>query len=287
MRNRQRSLRGRVVAITGGAQGIGAATAAALVRQGANVAIGDLDVPRAEKTAAQLGDRVFAARLDVTDPAAFAGFLDTVERELGAVDVLINNAGIMPLAAVEEEDDTATYRQLEINLRAVIHGTRQAVRRMRPRGHGHIVNIASMAGKSGFPGAATYCATKHGVVGFSETVRMELRGSGVEVSCVMPAVVSTELAAGLGESPAIRSVTPEDVATAITAALRQPRFDVYVPRSLDWTGRLIRLLPRAAGEWLVRALGGDRILTAGVGSAARGDYEARAAKSAPHADHDA
>lgn len=286
MRKQPRSLRGRVVAITGGAQGIGAATAAALVGQGARVAIGDLDPRRAEKTAAELGDGVLASQLDVTDTAAFTGFLDTVEREFGTIDVLINNAGIMPLATVEEEDDTATCRQLEINLRAVIHGTRQAVRRMRPRGHGHIVNIASMAGKSGFPGAATYCATKHGVVGFSEAVHMELRGSGVEVSCVMPAVVRTELAAGLGESPAIKSVTPEDVAAAVTATLRQPRFDVYVPRSLDWTGRITRLLPRSAGEWLVRVLGGDNILMTGAGSAARGDYETRAARSAPYADHD-
>lgn len=285
MRNQPRSLQGRVVAITGGAQGIGAATATALVTAGARVAIGDLDVRRAERTAAELGNRVVASRLDVTDPEAFTEFLDTVERELGPVDVLINNAGIMPLATVEQEDDTATDRQLEINLRAVIHGTRQAVRRMRPRGHGHIVNIASMAGKSGFPGGATYCATKHGVVGFSESVHMELRGSGVAVSCVMPAVVRTELASGLGESPAIRAVTAEDVAAAILATLRRPRFDVYVPRSLDWTGRVIRLLPRRVGERLVRALGGDRILTAGVGSPERGDYETRAAKSAPHADH--
>lgn len=285
MRNQPRSLQGRVVAITGGAQGIGAATAAALTTAGARVAIGDLDVRRAERTAAELGNGVVASRLDVTDPEAFTEFLDTVERELGPVDVLINNAGIMPLAMVEQEDDTATDRQLEINLRAVIHGTRQAVCRMRPRGHGHIVNVASMAGKSGFPGGATYCATKHGVVGFSESVYMELRDSGVAVSCVMPAVVRTELAAGLGASPAIKAVTPEDVAAAILAALRQPRFDVYVPRSLDWTGRLIRLLPRGVGERLVRALGGDTILAAGVGSSARDGYEARASKSAPHVDH--
>src|SRR5699024_4305186 len=115
-----------------------------------------------------------ALGLDVHDTAAFTGFLDSVERELGPIDVLINNAGIMPLSAVEDEEDAATRRQLEINLHAVIHGTREAVKRMRPRGRGHIVNVASMAGKSGFSGGATYCATKHGVVGFSESVRLEL-----------------------------------------------------------------------------------------------------------------
>src|SRR5699024_1363680 len=114
----------------------------------------------------------------------------------------------------------------------------------RPRGRGHVVNIASMAGKAGFPGAATYCATKHGVVGCSEAARLELRGSGVDISCVMPAAVRTELAVGLGESPAIKTVTAELVAGAIVGPLRHPRFDVYVPRSLYWAGRITRVLPR-------------------------------------------
>jgi len=287
MGEQPRALHGRVVAITGGAQGIGAATAAMLAAAGARVAIGDLDGRRAEKTAAEIGHGVLAIRLDVTDAAGFTGFLDRVENELGPLDVLLNNAGIMPLAGLDDEQDAATHRQLEINLRAVIHGTRQAVRRMRPRGRGHVVNIASMAGKAGFPGAATYCATKHGVVGFSESARLELRGSGVDISCVMPAVVRTELAVGLGESPAIKTVTAEQVAGAIVGTLRHPRFDVYVPRSLDWAGRITRVLPRRAGEWIVRALGGDRILTAGVGSPVRTEYEARAVESAPHVDHEA
>ena len=107
---------------------------------------------------------------------------------------------------LDEEDDAATRRMLEINLHAVIHGTREAVKRMKPRGTGHIVNVASMAGKSGFPGAATYCATKHAVVGLSEAVHLELRGTGVSVSCVMPAVVRTELASGLGEALAQMAV---------------------------------------------------------------------------------
>jgi short-subunit dehydrogenase len=154
---------------------------------------------------------------------------------------------------------------------------------MRPRNTGHIVNVASAAGKAGFPGGATYCATKHGVVGLSEAVRMELRGSGIEVSCVMPAIVRTELAAGIKEA-LIKTVTPEQVAAAIVDALRRPKFDVFVPRSVGVVNRISRLLPRAAGEWIVHVLKGDRVLVDAAKSAERVRYEERAANSAPGAD---
>ncbi|MEV0071517.1 SDR family oxidoreductase [Amycolatopsis sp. NPDC050768] len=284
MAKQPRTLSGKVIVITGSAQGIGAATATALKRLGARVVLGDLDHVRAEKTAGELGPEAVALALDVTDTKAFTEFLDEVERQVGPIDVLINNAGIMPLAPLDEEDDAATRRMLEINLHAVIHGTREAVKRMKPRRTGHIVNIASMAGKSGFPGAATYCATKHAVVGLSEAVHLELRGTGVSVSCVMPAVVRTELASGLGEAKFIKSVGPEDVAAAIADALKYPKFDVFVPKSLDFTGRITRLFPRAFGEWFVRALGGDQLLASAAHSRARAEYESRAAQSAPAAD---
>ncbi|WP_410670494.1 SDR family oxidoreductase [Amycolatopsis sp. cmx-4-68] len=274
-------LAGKVVVITGGGQGIGAATASALARLGAKVVIGDLDQVRAEKTAGELDAE--ALPLDVTDLRGFTGFLDEVERRHGRIDVLINNAGIMPLAALEEESDATTRAQLEINLHAVIHGTREAVKRMRPRRSGHIVNIASFAGKAGFPGAATYCATKHAVVGLSEAVHLELHGTGVHVSCVMPAIVRTELASGLGEAKLFKSSRPEDVADAIVSTLRKPRFDVYVPRSVGTMGKLTRLLPRRFGEALARALKADQLLASAAHSPARADYEARAAESAPGA----
>ncbi|WIY05987.1 SDR family oxidoreductase [Amycolatopsis mongoliensis] len=274
-------LAGKVVVITGGGQGIGAATASALSRLGARVVIGDLDQVRAEKTAGELDAE--ALPLDVTDIRGFTEFLDEVERRHGRIDVLVNNAGIMPLAHLEEESDATTRRQLEINLHAVIHGTREAMKRMRPRRSGHIVNVASFAGKAGFPGAATYCATKHAVVGLSEAVHLELHGSGVHVSCVMPAIVRTELASGLGEARLFKSSRPEDVADAIVATLRKPRFEVFVPRSVGTMGKLTRLLPRRAGEALARALKADQLLASAAHSPARADYEARAAESAPGA----
>jgi NAD(P)-dependent dehydrogenase (short-subunit alcohol dehydrogenase family) len=277
-----RSLQGKIVVVTGGARGIGAATVAALARAGAKVVIGDLDLAVAQATADRLG--ASAVQLDVTDPAGFTKVLDQVEGQAGPIDVLINNAGIMPLGRFEDEDDVTTVRQLEINLHGVIHGTREAVKRMRPRGTGHIVNIASVAGKAGFPGGVTYCATKHGVVGLSEAVRMELRGSGVEVSCVMPSIVRTELAAGIKDAAMIKTVAPEQVADAIVSALRRPKFEVFVPRSLGTMNRVTRLMPRAFGEWLVHRLKGDRVLVDAAHSVERLDYETRAAASSPAAD---
>jgi NAD(P)-dependent dehydrogenase (short-subunit alcohol dehydrogenase family) len=162
-----RSLNGKVAVVTGGARGIGNAIAHALAREGALVAIGDLDAAAAEAAAAQLPGRSLGLLLDVTDRPGFTAFLDDVEQRLGPLDILVNNAGIMPLQPLEEESDASVTRQLEINLHAVIHGTREAMRRMRPRNSGHIVNVASLAGRAAAPGLATYVATKHGVIGLS------------------------------------------------------------------------------------------------------------------------
>src|SRR5215203_693664 len=181
-----RSLSGKVAVVTGGARGIGQALARALAREGVVVAIGDLDAGAAQAAAAELGNGSIGLPLDVTDRPGFTAFLDEVERRLGPIDVLVNNAGIMPVGPLDEEDDATAIRMIEINLHAVIHGTKEAMRRMKPRGTGHIVNIASSAGKTGYPHLASYCATKHGVVGLSEGARAELRGTGVEVSVVMP-----------------------------------------------------------------------------------------------------
>lgn len=286
MARQPRSLAGKVIVITGGGRGIGAATASALANLGAKLAIGDLDLDVAKKTAEHLGDDAIALPLDVTDRPGFTAFLDEVEKHLGPIDVLINNAGIMPVGLLEEESDRSTWHQLQINLHAVIHGTREAMLRMRPRDTGHIVNVASMAGKAGLPGVATYCATKHGVVGLSEAVRGELHGTGVEVSVVMPVIVRTELTAGVEDARLIKSITAEDVADAIVGALRRPKFEVFVPRSLSTMNRLSRMLPRRTGEWFMRRLKFDQVMVNAAHSAARRDYEERAAASAPSADRE-
>jgi NADP-dependent 3-hydroxy acid dehydrogenase YdfG len=273
-----RSLAGDVVAITGGARGIGRATAAALIAQGARVAIGDIDAPLAQRTAEQLGAGTIGLALDVTDRESFAAFLDEVENRLGPLDVLINNAGIMPIGSFTEETDATTTRMVDINLHGVLLGSKLALQRFVPRRRGHIVQIASAAGKMGFAGGATYCATKHAVVGLSESLRSELRGTGVGISVVLPVVVNTELGSGLPQTRAFSSVEPDDVADAIVEAVRTGRFDVYVPRSMSRVVRLGALLPRRAAEAVGRILKGDQVL-AHPDHLARAAYETRMAET--------
>jgi NAD(P)-dependent dehydrogenase (short-subunit alcohol dehydrogenase family) len=284
MAKEPRSLTGKVVAITGGGRGIGRAIAQALAREGARVAVCDLDREAAEATAAALGDGAVGLAVDVTDHAALVAFLDEVERRLGPLDVLVNNAGIMPVTPLAEESADSIARQLDLNLRAVIHGTQEAMRRMVPRRTGHIVNMSSIAGRSGFPLLATYCATKHGVVGLSEAARVELRGTGVEVSVVMPSVVKTELTTGLSESR-VKALEVDDVAREVVGALQKPRFDVFVPRSNGPLVQLTSPLPRRVREAIGRWIKADQALLK-TDRAARTAYEARAAASAPAADEE-
>jgi len=284
MAKTRRDLTGKIVAITGGARGIGHALALALAREGALVAIGDLDGEQSAAAAARLGPRAVGLALDVTDRAGFTAFLDAVERRLGPLDVLVNNAGIMPLQRLEDESDASVTRQLEINLHAVIHGTREAMLRMRPRGSGQIVNVASLAGRAAAPGLATYVATKHGVIGFSEAVRAELRGSGVAVTVVMPGFAHTELAAGVPNLRGVKKVTPEEIAAATVAAMKAERFDVFVPARLGPLVAFGAILPRSWREAVMRAMNANAVV--GSDRGARAAYEARAAESAPHADEE-
>src|SRR4051794_2520981 len=197
MAKQPKSLNGKVVAITGGARGIGKATAQALVRQGARVAIGDLDADLARQTADELGSGVRAYELDVTSRPSFAAFLDSVESDLGPLDVLVNNAGIMPITPFLEEEDASAVRQLDINVHGTIFGMKEALPRMLERRSGHIVTRAWVAGRGGSPPLAPYCARKPAVVGLPEGVRGEQGPHGIEFTIVMPAMVNTELTAGV------------------------------------------------------------------------------------------
>ncbi|MGI8505230.1 MAG: SDR family oxidoreductase [Solirubrobacteraceae bacterium] len=271
-----RSLAGKVVAITGGARGIGRATATALIRQGARVAIGDIEAALAEQTAQELDGATVGLPLDVTDRASFAAFLEQVEQRLGPLDVLINNAGIMPIGPFVEETDATADRMIDINLKGVIYGSKLALERFIPRGRGHLVNVASAAGKAGFPGGATYCATKHAVVGLSEAIRAEVRPTEIDVSIVMPVVVNTELGSGLQKSRGVKVVEPEDVANAIVDALQSGRTDVFVPKSVQGLFRLMYVVPRPVADWVTRVLKGDQVLM-NPDHTGRGAYERRLA----------
>jgi NAD(P)-dependent dehydrogenase (short-subunit alcohol dehydrogenase family) len=269
-------LTGRVVAITGAGRGIGAATAEALTREGARVAIGDIDLDITKETAERIGGDTLALPLDVTSAESVTSFMDTVESTLGPIDVYINNAGVMPLARALDESDATIDRIFAINTRAVIHGTREAARRMLPRGRGHIVNVASTAGKAGIAGSATYCASKAAVVQYTEGAYAELHPHGLEFSIVMPGITRTELTAGVEDMPAFRAITPESVADAIVAAIVKPRLEVYVPRSAGTVIGLTRLLPFSAGQWIGKRMGADHVFMDAIERPERSAYESRA-----------
>src|SRR5271166_4685934 len=282
MAKQPRILAGQSAAITGAARGIGRATAEALVRQGMRVAIGDLDFEAAKVTAAELGESTVALPLDVTDRASFTAFADEAEEQLGPLEVLVNNAGIMPIGPFLDEDDATARRILDINVLGVINGMKAVLPRMSARGRGHVVNIASQAGKYGLPGGATYCASKAAVINLSRAVRKELRGSGIEISLISPVAVNTELGLGLSEprQRQFRKIEPQQVADAIVETLRVPKFDVHVPKQASVTERVSALLPITLQDGLARVSKADAVLWQ-VDTAARSGYELRAARSEP------
>ena len=282
MAKEPRILAGETAAITGAARGIGRATAEALLAQGMKVAIGDVDYDEAARTASELGPSTVALPLDVTERSSFSQFLDGAEQQLGPIDVLVNNAGIMQIGRFIDEDDLTARRMIDINLHGVILGMKLALERMIPRNRGHIINISSQAGKYGAPGGATYSATKHAVVGLTEAVRGELRlmNADVDLSYVMPFAVKTELGAGLGDARGMHHLEPREVAERIVEALQYRIVEVWVPKSASRTQLLAAVLPRSLSEGFAHAIKADRVL-AGADFDSRRNYELRASRSEP------
>lgn len=267
-------LAGRAVAITGGGRGIGRALAEACLRAGMRVAIADLDRGLSERTAAEIGGGTVGFGLDVRDRAAFAAFLEGVEERLGALEVLVNNAGVFHLGRFDREDPEETERQVAVNLTAVLHGSRLALDRFLPRGSGHLVNIASSAGLVGTAGAVTYSATKHGVVGLTRALRGELRNTGVRTTVVMPGIVRTEMIEGFAVPPVMRTIEPADLADAVIDAMRTGREEVIVPRETTPLAKLFGVLPPRPSDGLKRVLRLDRVML----DADRGKHDAYEAR---------
>lgn len=248
------SLRGRRVAITGAGRGIGLATAKELHKRGAAVVIGDLDVKAATATAATVGPDVEAFALDVSDHSSFTAFIDKATAN-GPLDVLINNAGIMPIGHFLEQPIDVLQRAVQVNIMGCIHGMHLALPAMIERGSGHIINIASAAGKSPVPGGLTYCGTKSAVIALTETARVEFAGSGIEFTCIMPSFTNTELIAGTTATKLVPIAEPADVARAIADAVGRPKADVYVPKLVGTLLRPQPLLGRRLRDIVNRKLG--------------------------------
>jgi short-subunit dehydrogenase len=215
----------------------------------------------------------------VTERRSFADFLDTVENQLAPIDVLVNNAGVIAVGSAVDEADTVTQRLLEVNIYGVILGTKLAAQRMLPRGHGHIVNIASLSSVLPVEGIATYCATKHAVLGYTDAVRLENRRSGVHFSAILPTLVNTEMIAGVGHGRGLRNAEPEDVARAVAGVIAKPKPRVFVPRSIGMVATAQRVMPRRLMEATGRGLGTHSVFTTDVEVDKRTAYARRTGTS--------
>ena len=269
---------GKTVVITGAARGIGFATAKALLHRGARVVIGDRNVALAESAVAELSrlGPVTGHPLDVTDPESFAAFIDNARVDGGGgIDVLINNAGVMPVGPFLDHSEQATRSAVEVNVYGVLTGCRLVLPEMVRRRHGHIINIASVAGLVAVPGQAVYAATKFAIVGLSTALSDEFAPQGVQVSCVMPTFTNTELISGTKATGATKPVPPEAIAAAIVKTIEKPKSAVTVPYPLRFVAAMTATLSPRARRWLGKRAGTDRVFL-DVDTTARAAYEERA-----------
>jgi clavulanate-9-aldehyde reducatase len=227
-------LSNQVVAVTGASSGIGEATALACAQAGASVALAARRVDRIEELAeriAEQGGRAIAVQTDVGEESQAREFVQRAQSELGRLDVLVNNAGVMLLGPLENAPTEEWRRMIHANVFGVLYCTHAALPLMRAQGGGHIVNVSSVAGRVARAGSGVYNLTKFGVGAFSESLRQEGVGIGVRVTVVEPGAVATELPGHnrpeVLEQMAKRfaGVTPlssEDIAGAILYAIGQP-----------------------------------------------------------------
>jgi NAD(P)-dependent dehydrogenase (short-subunit alcohol dehydrogenase family) len=217
----------KVAIVTGGSRGIGLAIATALAKEGVAVVLTGLKKARLDDAVATVGragdsGRVHGVVADVRDRAAVETLVADTEKRFGRLDILVNNAGLGIFADVEKMTDEDWARQMETNLTGVFYCTRAAIPAMRRAGGGWIVNIASLAGRNYFAGGAAYCATKAGLVAFSEAVMQEVRHDDIRVTVVMPGSVATEFN-GRAVSPSDAwKLAPEDVAQCVMDLIRHP-----------------------------------------------------------------
>jgi NAD(P)-dependent dehydrogenase (short-subunit alcohol dehydrogenase family) len=272
------ALAGKRIAITGGGRGIGLATARELHRRGAQVSIGDIDAEAAKEAASSIAGDAAAFTLDVTDTESFGSFLADTKQALGGLDVLINNAGVMPIGHFLDIPESVVRRSMEINLLGPTLGMRAALPDMIAQGHGHIINVASSAGKTAVPGGLNYCAQKAGLIHLTEGARLEYGGRGISFTCVMPSFTNTDLVAGTKGTRLIKNVEPEDVANGIADAVADQRKDVFVPRSLRTIFAAQPIMGRRLRDRMYRTLGAyDTFLD--VDQARRAGYNDRISHS--------
>ena len=260
----------RVAVVTGGGSGIGLAVCEELARRGARVVLADIDLAKAEAAAEGIrtaGGRARAAAVDVSDAAQVEELVARTYADNGALDYLFNNAGIALFGEVRDMTLEQWNRILAVNLHGVVHGVVAAYPRMVARGTGHIVNTASLAGLVPTPGATTYAATKHAVVGLSTSLRGEAAALGVKVSVVCPGIIDTPIKHSLTwlhldkekmlGDPLIRLTAPDVCARVIVRGVERNRPMIVVTATAKGSWSLYRMFPQFVAGWLGNAVMGQ------------------------------
>jgi NADP-dependent 3-hydroxy acid dehydrogenase YdfG len=228
------NIEGKVVVITGGSSGLGEATARLLSAQGATVVLGARRVERLRSLADELtgrGGKALAVATDVTDRGQVKGLVDAAVEAYGRIDVMINNAGLMPQAPLERLKVDEWDRMIDVNIKGVLYGIAAALPHMRRRKAGHIVNVSSVAGHKVGPGFTVYAATKHAVRALSEGLRQEMKPYNIRTTVISPGAVATELpdsvtepdvAEGIRKFYEENAIPADSFARAVAFAMSQP-----------------------------------------------------------------
>jgi short-subunit dehydrogenase len=257
-----RELEGKVVLVTGAARGMGRLHAENFCREGCVAVLTDIDEQGLEAAVRELRSQSCEAhgyRLDVADRAACFEVTEKVRSEVGPIDVLVNNAGITECYAVLELSERAVRRMAEVNYMGYVWMMQAVVPDMVKRGSGHVVNICSVAGKVGTAKMGGYCATKFANIGITDSVRMEMRGSGVDFTIVNPGYVSTGMFEG-GKVPFItRWQDPMKVSRAMVQAVKKNKGEICVPRANVLMVAILRglCMPKLI-DFMFHALGVDK-----------------------------
>ena len=230
-------LNGKVALITGASSGIGAATALKLAAQGVKVGLAARRIDKLQALEAQIkaaGGQATSIKMDVVDLASVQAGAEQLVGTYGGIDILFNNAGLMPISDVETLKVDEWHRMVDVNVKGVLNSTAAALPHLKQRGEGHIVNTSSIAGRKVFPGLSVYCATKHAIAAFSEGLRLEIAPKhNIRVTCIQPGAVDTELFEQISDTgyrqqmEGLRSqmtfLSGGEIADTVLFALKSPR----------------------------------------------------------------
>ena len=217
-------LNGKSALITGGGRGIGRVIALEFARNGARVAVAARTAEQVEQVAAEIGGDAVALVCDISDPESVARMFSRMREDFGNPDILVNNAGIAESATLVNTTDELWHRHLSINLSGTFYCTRAALPAMLKRGWGRVINVASIAGKSGAPYIAAYSASKHGVLGLTRSAALELATTGVTVNAICPGYVDTDMVTrGVDQITAKTGRTPEEALDSLKKMSPQNR----------------------------------------------------------------